>query len=428
MKNFRARIGALFVLAASVGTGVYFWIGDDLRQSPGIGDGITKRVLAKALEDTGMVGEFPTEIDLPMDGSSTRVIVQYAFDAKLQETMESLFRTYRPDYGAFVALDPATGRVLSMVSYVNGDRRIEDNLALRATFPSASVFKVVTAAAAIAENNFTANTMVSFNGRNHTLYKSNILKPRYTRWTRYVTFKEAFALSINTVFGRIGAFDLGADALRHYARRFGFNTEIRADVPVQEGKALIVDDPWALAETASGFTQQNTMSPLHGALIASAVVNRGVMLEPYVVQSVHTPDGAKIYEARPQIASNAVNPETADEIRELMRNTVTHGTSRRSFRGFFRRDMRGIDVGGKTGSLTGTDPKGKYDWFVGYADDGSHGIAIAALTVHEKYWRVKSSHLARRAIETYYKDLLHQARMASTDGPQPGRRPGSRKF
>jgi cell division protein FtsI/penicillin-binding protein 2 len=380
--------------------------------------GLTKKKIAQAIRNTGTFHQFPGEIELPIEGKPERAIVQYAFDPNLQEEMTDLFRDYRPDYGSFVAVDASTGRVLAMISYSHGSK-LDENLALKATFPSASVFKVVTAAAAIAERNFSADTVIPFNGRNHTLYRSNVLKNTINRWTRYMTLKEAFARSVNTVFGRIGAYTVGAAELREYASRFGFNRAIAADVPLEEGRANIPDDAWEVAEAASGFTQDNTMSPLQGAMIAAAIVNDGVMMEPYAVQSIHRVDGTQVYEAHTRMAGTAVDSGTAAEIRALMRETVTRGTSRGSFKGFFRRELQSINVGGKTGSLTGHDPKGKYDWFVGYAENGPHKIAMAALTVHEKLWRVKSSYLARRAIENYFKgrEIAH---VQTDGGPKRG--------
>jgi cell division protein FtsI/penicillin-binding protein 2 len=364
-------------------------------------------MLSKALASAVRDDRYPTEATLNLDEQPTPVVVQWAFDAQLQDTMEKLIRRYRPDYGAFVAVDASTGRVLSMVSYIDHDKKIDENLALRATFPSASVFKVVTAAAAIEKRNYSPDTIIPFNGRPHTLYKHNIVKTKFTRWTRYITLKDAFAQSVNTVFGKIGALSLGAEELKDYADRFGFNHEIPSDVPIQPGRAPVQDDVWALAETASGFTRDNTMSPLQGALIAATIVNDGRMMEPYAVQSVHAQDGTPLYVAQPTVASNAVDRKTARVMRALMRQTVIRGTSRRSFRGFFRGEMADLDVGGKTGSLTGEDPRGKYDWFVGYGDDGTHRVAFAALTVHQRLWRVKSSYLGRKAIETFFREQLN---------------------
>lgn len=371
------------------------------------GFGLTKDKLAQVLGSSAAFYEFPPTIDLDVDSKEkVHAKFQYSFDPKLQKVMENLFQSYGPDYGAFVALDATTGRVLSMVSY-SRSKKMTDNLAIRASFPSASVFKVVTATAAIEKHRISGDTVIPFNGRNHTLYRGQILKSNITRWTRYITLREAFARSINTVFGKIGAFTVGSVGLRQYADRFGFNHKINADLPVQEGHAIIPDDSWGLAESASGYTRENTMSPLQGALIAASVANDGVMMEPYVVESVAKEDGTVLYSVQPKVAAITMDPSTASEIRSLMKETVLRGTSRGSFRGFFKKAFSFLDVGGKTGSLTGFDPPGKYDWFVGYADSGSHRIAVAAMTVNEKKWRVKSSYLARRAIESYFAQTLH---------------------
>ena len=68
---------------------------------------------------------------------------------------------------------------------------------------------------------------------------------------------------------------------------------------------------------------------------------------------------------------------------------------RRAFPGDF-------EVGGKSGSITGVYPKGKCDWFVGYARDGLRKVAFSALTINEKNWRVKSSYIVRRSIEELF--------------------------
>ena len=385
---------------------------EDPNAPPQVKTGVTKEILAQTLTQSLPRGIFPSEVALPKDKLPTRVVLQYAFDVSLQDSLERLVKSYAPDYGAVVVMDATTGRVLSMISSTS-DPQIQDNLALRATFPSASVFKVVTAAAAIEARKLHSESLMAYNGGKHTLYKHNVLKSNENRFSHRVTLREAFASSINSVFGRIGAFVIGSERLSHFADRFAFNRKINSDLPVQTGKAIIPRDDWGLAETASGYTRDNTMSPLQGALISAAIVNRGIMMEPYIIESAHTADGTPLYRVEPKVMSITVDHSTADELKELMRETITHGTSRKSFRGFFKSKYSKIDVGGKTGSLTGTDPVGKYDWFVGYADDGKRKIAISALTVHRKYWKVKSSYLARRAIELYYQSPRVTSSLAS---------------
>ena len=412
MKKLRALwVGALVICLTWVTVNVTQRI---LKSSPpklNSGGVLSKERVAEALRSSASVNSFPDELDLEVGRQKKRVRIQYSFENKLQKVMEDLIHSYGPDYGAFVALDPRTGRVLSLVSYSR--QGLQDNFALRATFPSASVFKVVTAAAAIGEGKASPETVIPYNGRNHTLYRGQVMQSKITPWTRFITLKEAFAHSINTVFGKIGAFSVGPEELRQYAGRFGFNRRIAADMPMQEGRAWIPNDIWGLAESASGFTRDNTMSPLQGALIAASVANQGIMMEPFLVQSMHGADGALLYSAQPRVASIAMDAETAAGIKELMKETVLHGTSRGSFRGFFKKGLSLLDVGGKTGSLTGTDPQGKYDWFVGYADSGPTRIAVAALTISEKKWRVRSSYLARRAIESYFKENLNSRTVAA---------------
>ncbi|MBI3534525.1 MAG: penicillin-binding protein [Deltaproteobacteria bacterium] len=365
---------------------------------------VTKDNLTHILEDAKVPQYYPKEIDIFLNGKLETTYVEYTLDVELQEFMENLFSSYQPDYAAFVALDPKTGKILSLISYAKIHSKLNENLALKASYPAASIFKIVTASAAIGEKNFTANTIIPFNGANHTLYRSNILQSKFTRFTRYMSLKDAFAKSVNTVFGKIGAFSLGSDGLREYADRFGFNRKITGDLPVGESKAIIPNDAWGLAESASGFTQNNTMSPLQGALMVSAIVNQGVMMEPYLVQLLSLKSGKSLYTALPHELGQTLDQKTALEMRELMRETIRIGTSRRSFRGFSRGRFTGMDIGGKTGSLSGKNPKGKYDWFIGYAEKNNQPLALSVLTIHEKYWKVKSSYLGRRAIERYFLD------------------------
>ncbi|MEK7689641.1 MAG: penicillin-binding transpeptidase domain-containing protein, partial [Bdellovibrionota bacterium] len=320
---------------------------------------------------------------------------------------------------ALVAMDAVTGQILALSSFVGPGADSEDksrlgNLAVRASFPAASIFKVVTATAAIDRGRMTGNSIIQFTGSNHTLYRGNVLSSKSNRWTRNMKLSDAFAKSVNTVFAKLGVFHLGPQALNEYAERFGFNQAIPADLPVDIGRVDIPDDAWGIAEVASGFTRDTTMSPVQGAMIAAAIANDGVMMEPYIVQRVRGADemgtqgGGLLYEAIPRQARVTFDPTSAREIRNLMVNTIDRGTSRRSFRGFNRGPARGVEVGGKTGSLTGYEPFGKYDWFVGYATGRGRSISIAVMTAHRKYWKVKSSYLARKFIESYYRRVPNQ--------------------
>jgi len=339
------------------------------------------------------------EVELP--GIEEPVILDYAFDPAIQSMSEDLLAQYKPDLGVMVAMDASTGRILAMAGQ-NRAFEIEGNPALEYTFPSASVFKVVTAAAAIEERKANPHTMIAYAGRNHTLYKYQVLKERVSGWIRQISFKEAFAKSINTVFGRLAVFELGKEPMRMFSNRFGYGEAIQSDFPVIESRAADPANEYQLAEMASGYTQENVMSPIHGAMIAAAVANDGVMMQPYFLNAAYLKSGKTIYRSEPSVQSKVMSPETAGELRTLMQATVMSGTSRKAFHGFFRGKFSELEVGGKTGHLTDRNHKGRIDWFVGFAQAHGRKIAVSVLTMHKKYWTVKSSYLARRAFETAF--------------------------
>lgn len=371
---------------------------------------IKKEMLAEKLGPAVRGNQFPTQVALNVHGLPVNAEIEYALDPFSQVQIQKQLEQYSPDYAAFVAVDATTGRVLSMASYTSDEKMKGQNLAVQATFPAASIFKVVTASAAIDMKKVNPDSVVPFNGANHTLYKKNVKDTSVNRWTRFMTLKEAFGRSVNVFFGKLGLYYVGPQGLAQYAQRYKFNEKIESDMLIDAGAARIPnDDGWAVVQAASGFTQDNTMSPMQGALIAAAVANDGVMMEPYLVDSLYNSTGDVIYKAQQKQMSVTVSPQTAEELRELMHETVRAGTSRKSFRKVTRyRAFEDVEFGGKTGSLTGTKPKGKCDWFVGYARGEGFKIAVAALTVNKKNWKVKSSQLASAYLSNYIQQMQYK--------------------
>jgi len=362
--------------------------------------GIHTAVVAGALSPYAERNEFPTRLDIKTTNNRFAVDVHYSFIPHMQTALRDLYQRYQPDYGTFVAMDVDNGAIVTMLSFIK-DGSDQGNLALRSDYPAASIFKIVTAAAAFDLHKATPETIVPYNGRRSTLYKRQVLRHEDNKWTRRPTLQVAFAESINPVFGRVGVFQVGAVELKNYASRFGFNAQLPADLILPISNAEIGEEPWHIAEAASGFTKRNTLSPIHAAMIASAVVNDGNMRVPYVVSKMTGPNGVLIYAADPR-NEPVMQTEAAWQLRSLMRETVVSGSARNAFKKFYRGPLTDIEVGGKTGSLTGWSPRGRYDWFVGYARLGQRKLAFAALTINKKYWTVKSSFVARKMIEEYF--------------------------
>jgi len=311
---------------------------------------------------------------------------------------------------ALVVLNPQGGQVLAMAGYSADGAPA--NVALSSSFPAASLIKIITAAAAVEKKKLNSASTLAYDGRKHTLYRKH-LEGGIKEGEHQVTLKESFADSINTVFGKLGAFTLGPKALESFARRFYFNQPINFEMPVQPSQFVPPpeDDFFRLAEIASGFNRTTTVSPLHGAMLASAIVNNGRLMEPCLVREVFDQDNTIYYQHEPVCLGQVVNESTVKELRKMMAATVTEGTGRRRFRDADSHAVLSqLEIGGKSGSIN-NDQGNRVDWFVSYANkkNGPDRIALAVLVVHGEKLGLRSQEIAREAIIRYFRLRLKKA-------------------
>jgi peptidoglycan glycosyltransferase len=321
--------------------------------------------------------------------------------------------------GAVVAVDPRNGDVLAMVanpSYdpntlsVGTDDEIETAwralqadpdkpLISRANdelYLPGSTGKLITASAAL-ENGFgpesqwknphfldlplTSNTLANFgdslcNGGSKT-----------------VTMAEAFRESCNVTFAEIGL-ELGANAMSEQARAFGFcptdppeavdciEPTIPFVLPFEEGHfpipAYFEDNEPLLAFSSIGLDNVLT-NPMHMALIAGAIGNRGIMMEPRLVTEIRDPQGRVVRTFGEQEYSRPLSTNSATELRKMMLGvTGPGGTASSAFSG------SSIAVAGKTGTATNGEGRPPNAWFVCFAPadaDGDPRIAVAVIVL-----------------------------------------------
>lgn len=341
-----------------------------------------------------------------------------SIDTSLHKYAMNMLRRYKPRYGTVVAIDPSTGRVLVLASYAGEDEPIDgSDLYLKSIFPAASIFKTVVAAAGIERGNMNRDTPVQHFGRNHTLYKTQLEKD--LKVSKDVSLQDAYAYSINPVFGRIALFHVNKDAVLEFGRRFGFNDDaVPFEFTVEKSTMLNPDSTFSIAEFASGFNRETTLSPILGALMAGAICENGVILKPTVVDSIRSSKRDTIvYSRAPEVWRRAVKENTASELRWLMEKVTHYGTARTPFR-----SLRGSDkynyyqFGGKTGSVNQLG-LGRVDWFIGFArntNNKNQRLAIGVVTTHGEYWTVHSSYIAAELFKKYITNNERQ-----TTAPKP---------
>jgi len=263
------------------------------------------------------------------------------------------------------------------------------HLALRATYPAASIFKLVTASAAIEERQASPETLIENPNRFHLTH---------------TTLADAFASSNNDAFAKVALRYLNIKTLIGYANRFQFNKKIPFELPIQISRIRVENSKIGLANLAAGFGDVG-LSPLHAALIGSAIANNGVMVTPCLIERVVSASGKTVFECVPKVFATAISAQTAVSLRQMMGLTVTKGTAQKAFKSAWKEPaLREIAMGGKTGSLAGDNPRGKVSWFVGMAPLDDPEVVISALIINSgsKKWKVKASNVAKEGFRTYF--------------------------
>jgi cell division protein FtsI/penicillin-binding protein 2 len=268
-------------------------------------------------------------------------------------------------------------------------------LPVKAVFPAASVFKLVTASALLDEGVRPDDESCYHGGKRRV---SESLLADSSRDRECVSLSEALGRSANVVFAKLTHRYLDADKLRAAAELFRFNRPIPFAIPTEPSLAAVPDEPLELARTGAGFGDV-FLSPLHGALIASVAANGGLWRAPILYERdlATEPDPERV-----------LSEERAAALTSMMEETVTHGTARRFFR---LRELRGAV--GKTGSLADRNPFRDYSWFVGFAPREAPRIAVAAVVVNEPRWRIRAPWLAREAMRLGLEAMGGSGRLAS---------------
>lgn len=325
-------------------------------------------------------------------------------DERLQNSVVSMMDPRHARQIGIVVMEAQTGKILAMATHDRDDPDV--NNCINAVFPAASLFKIISAAAAMETCNLAPDSRLAYNGGKYTLYKSQLTDIN-NKYTNHVTLENAFAESINPIFGKIGKQHLDKSVLEQYAQAFGFNREISFDLPLDTSIAAISEKPYNWAEIACGFNRTTRISALHAAMLASAVINNGIMMKPLLIEQAAI-NNRVAFRQNPEMLCRAIHPETAAQMQPLMNTAVTRGTARSSFRGAQGSAVLDqFEVGGKTGSINDNPLQIKYDWFAGYARHKKTGKAIAAAVIvaHKDYIGVRAPEYFRRIVYDYMQHI-----------------------
>lgn len=318
-------------------------------------------------------------------GNDVTLTLNSKVQTAAQEALEGLT-------GACIVMDPTTGAVLAMASSPTYDAAAFDevianasadssellNRATQALYAPGSTFKTVTLSGALSDGVCTTDSIYSAPA---TMDIGNAPVTNFNdKSYGDITVANAFEVSANTVFGQIGV-EMGSDALVRAAEAFGFNKEIKFDLPV--AKSLMPDPSemttWETAWAADGEPVGEHASPagpqatvLQMALVGCAAAHGGEVLSPYLVEGIYSASGERSYSAAPSKFADPITQEVADEVLDVMRGVVSQGTATDAA-------ISGVTIAGKTGTA---EKEGREDdsWFVGIGDaDGERNVVVAIM-------------------------------------------------
>jgi len=290
-------------------------------------------------------------------------------DGILAKAVKNILDRYHPPNAFILLMDAKSGNILAWGQREDDENSEEPTFLQRDSFPAASLSKIVTAVAAL-ENGIEPNSEFPKIGRNSTLYKKQIY-PIENYDGDLITLEDAFAKSNNPVMGIIGI-RLGKRKLETAARKLGFLN------------FSYLDSSYELAESSSGFTQRNMVSPLQ---VAYAI--RKLLLQSH----------------------NDLKKTTYDGMQILFSKTITDGTAKRKMKkSVHSRNMNSLHIGGKTGSLDGDSPTGRYDWFAGFAqskEEPEKALIIVVMQVHGMLRYQYSTAIAGLLINEWARRIKH---------------------
>jgi penicillin-binding protein A len=248
-------------------------------------------------------------------------------------------------------------------------------------YPPGSIFKVVTAAAALDSGKYRPDSVVD--GSSPKTISGAPLENAGGQDFGPVSLTDGLTNSVNTVWATVGE-TIGRQTLIDYLDRFGFNEDPKLDYPdfqmipsgVRDGEGRLLGgnagfDVGRVAIGQGGLEGAIQTSPLQMALVAAAVGNDGRLMKPRLTDRVVRKDGRVKDRVEPDLQSEVMKPESANQLEDMMGRVVEEGTGTAAA-------LSGVQMAGKTGTAeVGENRELTQPWFIGFAPIDEPRIAVA---------------------------------------------------
>ena len=284
----------------------------------------------------------------PVDGFSVVLTIDETIQYIAERALDRMYQKYHCQGATIIVMDPKTGEILAFAN--RPTYNLEDvghstpesrtDRAIVFTFEPGSVFKIVTASAALQEGVVKENDMINCE---HGAYRvaNHILHDHEPLGT--ITFKEVIEQSSNIGTTKV-AQRLGAERMYSYAHHFRFGIKTGIDLPGEASGILKPVSRWSKTSIgAIPIGQEVTVTPIQLMGAISAIANDGIYMRPFVVKYVKDAQGQIIFQHQPLILDKVISKVTSTRMKAILKGVVDEGTG-------VKAAIPGIPAAGKTGT------------------------------------------------------------------------------
>ena len=276
-----------------------------------------------------------------------------------QTALEASVKEFSAQSGMAIVMDPGTGEILALSHYPSFNpnvfeqypRHLWRNRALTDPFEPGSTMKIFSAAAALSSGICSPSTIFYCENGAYKIGSNTIHDTHPRGW---LSLQQIVKYSSNIGITKVIEM-VGPETLYTTLKNFGFGNKTGLDCPGETAGILTPSNRWSKIDTSAiAFGQGISTSAVQLVSAAAAIANGGMLMKPFIVQSVTNENGRILKQTTPEIIRRAVSPEVASIVKRIMQTVVTEGgTGTSAF-------LDGYTVCGKTGTAQKTDESGNY--------------------------------------------------------------------
>lgn len=378
-----------------------------------------------------------TKYTAPVNGKNITLTIDEPLQLYVEDVLEKARKENKAKSATATVMDPKTGEILAMATKpdfnpnsprsASGKQTTQNimdtwkNNAVAYTYEPGSVFKLVTATAALSEGIVDDRTRFNCPGY------LDVAGHRIYDWSKkgdgIEDFAEILQNSCNVGFMTLGE-QLGKEKLYKYIDAFGFGKKTGIDVNFEEtGYTLPVDKVGPVELANISFGQGVVVTPIQITSAYAAIANGGEMMVPHLVKSIDaTDDDGNVVskqQIEPKVSRQVADKEIADKMLDYLETVVTVGGGHAAY-------VDGYRIAGKTGTAqkakNGVYVKGKYiSTFVGVApvDDPQYVVYISIDEPDPSNYY--ASHVVAPAAGEIFKDIFTLKNIAPNAGSSTGK-------